>query len=50
MGGEGRSVEWLEEATEDQTNIMEFLRVYPPLDPLRSDPRFTDLRRRVGLQ
>ncbi len=40
---------WLERAYQEQSNILQFLKVQPFLDPLREDPRFKDLVRRVGL-
>ena len=40
---------WLEEAYKEQSNILQFLKVHPLFDPLRSDPRFADLVHRVGL-
>lgn len=40
---------WLERAYIDQENILQFVKVHPFFDPLRSDPRFEDLVRRVGL-
>jgi hypothetical protein len=39
----------LERAYEDRRDRMVWLNVDPLLDPLRSDPRFDDLVRRVGL-
>lgn len=50
LGDNDRAFEWLDKAAEDQTNLMQFLRIFPPLDPLRSDPRFETLLRRVGLK
>jgi hypothetical protein len=41
---------WLEQAYREHSAIMQFLRVHPLFDPIRNDPRFTDLVRRVGLQ
>jgi eukaryotic-like serine/threonine-protein kinase len=49
LGDKDRAFEWLEEAARERSNLMLFLAVYPPLDPLRSDPRFHALLRRVGL-
>jgi TolB-like protein/DNA-binding winged helix-turn-helix (wHTH) protein/Tfp pilus assembly protein PilF len=40
---------WLEQAYDEQSNILKFLKVHPIFDPLRNDPRFKDLVRRVGL-
>jgi TolB-like protein/Tfp pilus assembly protein PilF len=40
---------WLEQAYKEQSKILLFIKVHPYFDPLRSDPRFVDLVRRVGL-
>jgi TolB-like protein/DNA-binding winged helix-turn-helix (wHTH) protein/Tfp pilus assembly protein PilF len=40
---------WMEEAYKEQSNFLQFLKVNPIFDPVRSDPRFLDLLRRVGL-
>jgi TolB-like protein/DNA-binding winged helix-turn-helix (wHTH) protein/Flp pilus assembly protein TadD len=40
---------WLEEAYKEQNNSLQFLKVHPFYDPIREDPRFKDLVRRVGL-
>ncbi len=39
----------LEQAYQEQSNILQYLKVHPFFDPLRDDPRFADLVRRVGL-
>lgn len=41
---------WFERAYAEQSNILQFLKVHPFMDPLRGDPRFKDLVRRVGLK
>jgi serine/threonine protein kinase/tetratricopeptide (TPR) repeat protein len=41
--------EWLERAFAQRDPMVIYLRVHPRLDPLRADPRFDDLVRRVGL-
>ena len=40
---------WLGIAVEEQATGLIFLRVHPRLDPIRTDPRFTALVHRVGL-
>lgn len=45
----GDAFHWLEKAFQEHSAWMLHLKVDPRLDPLRSDPRFQDLMRRVGL-
>jgi len=40
---------WLEQAYREQSNILQFLKTHPYFDPIRGDPRFVELVRRVGL-
>jgi TolB-like protein/DNA-binding winged helix-turn-helix (wHTH) protein len=47
MGDKEKCLAWLEKAISEHTN-MTGLKVDPLYDPLRSDPRFQDLLRRVG--
>ena len=44
-----RAFEWLEKAYADRDSDLGYLRVEPIYDPLRSDPRFQDLLRRMNL-
>ncbi len=44
-----RAFEWLEKAYEERSLRPDHMRVDPAYDNLRSDPRFQDLMRRVGL-
>ena len=45
-----RGFEWLEKAFAHYDETLNFMTVDPILDPYRSDPRFMDLLRRVGLE
>src|SRR2546425_2930415 len=44
-----QAFEWLENAYRESSDLLVYLKVEPRLDSLRSDSRFTDLVRRVGL-
>jgi eukaryotic-like serine/threonine-protein kinase len=49
LGDKERAFQWLENAYADRDYDLIYLRVEPMYDPLRSDPRFADLQRRIGL-
>jgi tetratricopeptide (TPR) repeat protein len=48
LGENDAALEWLEKAFQDRNGWMPFLNVEPRFDPLRSDPRFQDLLRRMN--
>jgi TolB-like protein/DNA-binding winged helix-turn-helix (wHTH) protein/Flp pilus assembly protein TadD len=50
LGDYDQAFVWFERAYQEQSNILQFLKVHPFFDPVRNDPRFLDLERRVGLQ
>ena len=49
LGEKDLAFEWLDKAIENRSYPVMFLRVTPDIDPLRSDPRFADALRRIGL-
>jgi serine/threonine-protein kinase len=49
LGDKNRAFDWLERAYTQRADDLIYLNVEPRLDTLRSDPRFSDLVRRVGL-
>jgi len=49
LGNKEQGFVWLDGACEEQSNILQFLKVHPFFDPIRDDPRFKSLLRRVGL-
>jgi len=49
LGDWDRAMAWLEKAADERAFHLVYLKVRPEFAPLRSDPRFADLLRRVGL-
>ncbi len=49
LGDKDQAFAWLEKAYQEKSNYVVFLKVFPILDTIRSDPRFPDLVRRIGL-
>jgi TolB-like protein/DNA-binding winged helix-turn-helix (wHTH) protein/Tfp pilus assembly protein PilF len=49
LGDKDQAFRWLEKGYSQHSNAMTTLKVEPGYDPLRSDPRFQDLMKRVGL-
>jgi DNA-binding winged helix-turn-helix (wHTH) protein/TolB-like protein len=50
LGDRDRAFEWLDQAAAERAFHLIYLKVWPELDPLRKDPRFAALVRRIGLQ
>ncbi len=48
IGETDEAMTWLERAYEQRESLLLNAKVDPRLDPLRSDPRFDDLLRRIG--
>jgi hypothetical protein len=49
LGDKDQAFAWLDRAYDDRSGYLTWLTTDPQLDGLRSDPRFADLLRRVGL-
>jgi TolB-like protein/Flp pilus assembly protein TadD len=49
LGNKDQAFYWLEQAYREQSNILQFVKSHPYFDSIRSDRRFADLVRRVGL-
>jgi eukaryotic-like serine/threonine-protein kinase len=49
LGDRDHAFEYLEKAFSQRSDWLTYLRLDPEMDNLRSDPRFTDLVRRIGL-
>ena len=50
IGEKDRAFEWLERAYDERIWLLGMLAADPMFDPLRSDPRYTDLIRRMNLK
>jgi hypothetical protein len=49
VGDSDTAFQWLEKAYAQRESQMAFLNITRRMNPLRSDPRFADLLRRMGL-
>jgi TolB-like protein/Tfp pilus assembly protein PilF len=49
LGARDQAFNWLEKAYQERSYFLAYLKVLPAADPLRADPRFDDLMRRIGL-
>jgi serine/threonine-protein kinase len=49
LGDKDQAFQWLEQSLQDRAWEITYLRVDPNMDSLRSDPRFNDLLKRIGL-
>ena len=49
LGENDRAIEYLEKSYKEHSHWLIYLHIDPSMDALRSDPRFQDLLRRVGL-
>jgi len=50
IGEKDKAFEFLEKAYHDKSAILDYVRVFPYFDSIRSDPRYADLLRRMGSQ
>jgi serine/threonine protein kinase/tetratricopeptide (TPR) repeat protein len=49
LGDKNQAFDWLQKAYDDRSAGLLYLKVDPAFDSVRSDPRFIDLLRRIGL-
>jgi eukaryotic-like serine/threonine-protein kinase len=49
LGEHEKAIEWLEKAYEERNEYLSYIKADPRFDPLRTDPRFQDILRRMGL-
>lgn len=49
LGNYDEAFVWFDRAYQEREGILQWLKVHPFFDPVRDDPRFKDLLRRVGL-
>jgi tetratricopeptide (TPR) repeat protein len=49
-GEKDQAIELLQRAYSEHSNVVVQIKVNPMFDPIRNDPRFKDLLRRVGLE
>ncbi len=49
LGHREKALDWLEKAADEREGRLVFLRVFSPLDPLRAEPRFQAIVRRLKI-
>ena len=49
LGEKDSAFQWLDKAVDARADCVPWLKPDPKIDPLRSDPRYADLMRRIGL-
>jgi tetratricopeptide (TPR) repeat protein len=49
LGHKDQAFQWLEKAYEDRSEWLAWIAIEPKLDPIRGDPRFAELLRRMNL-
>ena len=49
LGDYDRAIDWMDKAYEERRGWMAYLNVHPVVDPLRNEPRFKVLVRKMGL-
>lgn len=49
IGGHEQASQWLERAYASRDGTLVWIKVHPRMDPLRAEPRFRDLLRRMKL-
>jgi serine/threonine-protein kinase len=50
LGLRDEAFQWLNRAYEERSDLVVYLRVDPRLDPIRSDPRFGELLKKIGFK
>jgi hypothetical protein len=49
IGEKEKAFNWLEKGYQQKSDFLAYIKVLPMFDSLRSDPRYADLLRRMGL-
>lgn len=50
LGEKSTALDWLDRAYQERNDRLVYLGVDPMADPLRSEPRFTELLRKIGIR
>jgi hypothetical protein len=50
LGDQDHAFAWLEKGFQEKSGLLDFVVMEVSFDPLRSDPRYADLLRRMGLR